>query len=248
LRWIGLTLLGLVLLFALFLIGLNSDAGRRFVVTQVEKYEFENGMKIGIGRLDGSLYGQMVIRDFTLSDPKGVFLASPEVRVDWRPIRYLANHIDVRSATAATMTMRKMPEFKVVPDTGEPLAPRSRHRCWPCASIGSFSNRRFRANGRKRGSPARSRSPIAARRSAPTAETIGANAKGDTLKLLLDAVPEANRLAVTLDVNAPQGGVLAAMGGFKEPLVAKLDGRGDWKVWNGNLTANLGAAPLARSR
>ena len=33
LRWIGLSLLGLVLLFALFLIGLNSDAGRRFVVT-----------------------------------------------------------------------------------------------------------------------------------------------------------------------------------------------------------------------
>ncbi|HKX89705.1 MAG TPA: hypothetical protein VJM13_10880, partial [Sphingopyxis sp.] len=52
LRWIGLGLLGLVLLFALFLIGLNSDAGRRFVVTQIEKYEFENGMKIGIGRLD----------------------------------------------------------------------------------------------------------------------------------------------------------------------------------------------------
>ena len=57
LRWVGLTLLGLVLLFALFLVGLNSDAGRRFVVTQIEKYEFENGMKIGIGRLDGSLYG-----------------------------------------------------------------------------------------------------------------------------------------------------------------------------------------------
>src|SRR3546814_19506655 len=36
------------------------------------------------------------------------------------------------------------------------------------------------------------------------------------------------------------------MGGFEETLTAKLDGRGDWKAWNGNLTANLGAAPLAR--
>jgi len=246
LRWIGLTLLGLILLFALFLVGLNSDAGRRFVVTQIEKYEFENGMKIGIGRLDGSLYGQMVIRDFTLSDPKGVFLASPEVRVDWRPIRYLANHVDVRSATAATMTMRKMPEFKVVPDTGEPLLPDLD------IDVGALRVDRFifepavareRQEARIAGKIA-----IADRRAqvTATAETIGANAKGDTLKLLLDAVPEANRLAITLDVNAPQGGVLAAMGGFKEPLVAKLDGRGDWKVWNGNLTANLGAAPLAR--
>ncbi|HWV59168.1 MAG TPA: hypothetical protein VN034_00825, partial [Sphingopyxis sp.] len=123
LRWVGLTLLGLVLLFALFLIGLNSDAGRRFVVTQIEKYEFENGMKIGIGRLDGSLYGQMIVRDFTLSDPSGVFLRSPELRVDWRPIRYFANHIDVRSATAQTLVMEKVPAFKAVPDTGEPLLP-----------------------------------------------------------------------------------------------------------------------------
>lgn len=246
LRWIGLTLLGLVLLFALFLVGLNSDAGRRFVVTQIEKYEFENGMKIGIGRLDGSLYGRMVIRDFTLSDPKGVFLASPEVRVDWRPIRYLANHVDVRSATAATMTMRKLPEFKVVPDTGEPLLPDLD------IDVGTLRIDRFifeaPVAGERQEAKIAGKIAIADRRAQVTAnaETIGAKAKGDTLKLLLDAVPEENRLAVTLDVNAPQGGVLAAMGGFKEPLTAKLDGRGDWKAWNGNLTANLGAAPLAR--
>jgi translocation and assembly module TamB len=246
LRWIGLTLLGIVLLFALFLIGLNSDAGRRFVVTQIEKYEFENGMKIGIGRLDGSLYGRMIIRDFTLSDPKGVFLASPEVRVDWRPIRYLANHVDVRSATAATMTMRKLPEFKVVPDTGEPLLPDLD------IDVGTLRVDRFifetPVAGERQEARIAGKIAIADRRAQVTAdaETIGAKAKGDTLKLLLDAVPEANRLAVTLDVNAPQGGVLAAMGGFKEPLTAKLAGRGDWKAWNGNLTANLGAAPLAR--
>lgn len=246
LRWIGLALLGLVLLFALFLVGLNSDAGRRFVVTQIEKYEFENGMKIGIGRLDGSLYGRMVIRDFTLSDPKGVFLASPEVRVDWRPIRYLANHVDVRSATAATMTMRKLPEFKVVPDTGEPLLPDLD------IDVGTLRVDRFifeaPVAGERQEAKIAGKIAIADRRAQVTAnaETIGAKAKGDTLKLLLDAVPEENRLAVTLDVNAPQGGVLAAMAGFKEPLTAKLGGRGDWKVWNGNLTANLGASPLAR--
>lgn len=246
LRWIGLSLLGLVLLFALFLIGLNSDAGRRFVVTQVEKYEFENGMKIGIGRLDGSLYGRMVIRNFTLSDPKGVFLESPEVRVDWRPIRYFANHVDVRSATAATMTMRKMPAFKVVPDTGEPLLPDLD------IDVGALRVDRFifepEVAGERQEARLNGKIAIADRRAQITANaaTIGSNAKGDTLALLLDAVPEANRFDVTMNVTAPQGGVLAAMGGFDETLTAKLAGRGDWKVWNGNLTANLGAAPLAR--
>lgn len=246
LRWIGLTLLGLVLLFALFLIGLNSDAGRRFVVTQVEKYEFENGLKIGIGRLDGSLYGRMVIRNFTLSDPKGVFLESPEVQVDWRPLRYFANHVDVRSASAATMTMRKMPAFKVVPDTGEPLLPDLD------IDIGALRVDRFifdpAVAGERQEARLAGKIAIADRRAQITANaaTIGANAKGDTLALLLDAVPEANRFDVTMNVTAPQGGVIAAMSGFKAPLTAKLAGRGDWKVWNGNLTADLGAAPLAR--
>ncbi|MDK2761553.1 MAG: translocation/assembly module TamB domain-containing protein [Sphingopyxis sp.] len=247
LRWVAFTLLGLVLLVALFLVGLNSDAGRRFVVTQVEKYQFQNGMRIGIGRLDGSLYGQMVVRDFTLSDPKGVFLASPEVRLDWRPFRYLANQVDIRSATAASMTMRKLPTFNPVPDTGQPLLPNLD------IDVGLVRVDRFifepPVAGERQVATLNGKIAIADRRAQVTAnaETLaGGGGQGDALKLMLDAVPEQNRLAITLDVTAPQGGVLAAMGGFKEMVTAKLDGRGDWKAWNGNLTADLGTMPLAR--
>src|SRR3546814_10131560 len=70
-RWIGIALLGLVAPVALFLIGLNSDAGRRFVVPQIEKYEFDNGMKIGNGTIDGTLYGNVTVTHFSLADPKG---------------------------------------------------------------------------------------------------------------------------------------------------------------------------------
>src|SRR3546814_17979159 len=65
-RWAGTALLGLVALVALFLIGLHSDAGRRFVVTQIEKYAFENGVKIGIGRLDGSSSGDEILGHISL--------------------------------------------------------------------------------------------------------------------------------------------------------------------------------------
>ena len=246
-KWAGALLFGLVVLVAIFLVGLNSDAGRRFIVTQVEKYEFENGMKIGIGRLDGSIYGAMVIRDFTLSDPKGVFLRSPELRVDWRPFAYLSNHIDVRSATARTLVMEKIPAFNPVPDTGEPLLPDID------IDVGLLRVDRFvfqpAVAGERQVATLNGKIAIADRRAQITADarTIGGGGgEGDAVKLVLDAVPEANRLAMTADIVAPQGGVLAAMGGFEEPLTAKLDGRGDWKVWNGNLTANLGANPLAR--
>ncbi|MGB3846657.1 MAG: translocation/assembly module TamB domain-containing protein [Sphingopyxis sp.] len=245
-RGVGVALLGLVALVALFLIGLNSDAGRRFVVTQLEKYEFENGMKIGIGRLDGSLYGAMTIRELTLADPQGVFLRSPEVKLDWRPFAYLSNHIDVRSATAATMTLQRLPALKPVPDTGEPLLPDID------IDVAKLQVDRFifepAVAGERQEARITGKVAIADRRAQVTAnaETIGANAKGDKLALVLDAVPETNRLALTLDLNAPQGGVLAAIGGFREPLTARLAGKGDWKVWNGTLTGSLGTAPLAR--
>lgn len=245
-RGIGLALLGLVLLVALFLVGLDSAAGRRFVVNQIEKYEFENGMKIGIARLDGSLYGKMVVRGVTVSDPDGVFASSPELKVDWRPFAFLASHVDIRSATAETLTLQRLPAFKPVPDTDEPLLPdldidvkelRVDRIIIEPAVTGERQEARLAATV-----------AIADRRAQVTAkaETIGATAKGDRLALTLDAVPEANRLAMALDIAAPQGGVLAAMGGFSEPLTAKLSGKGDWTKWDGALTADLGTAPLAR--
>lgn len=245
-RGAGIALLGLIALVALFLIGLNSDAGRRFVVTQIEKYEFENGMKIGIGRLDGSLYGEMIVRDFSLSDPQGRFLTSPEIRIDWRPFAYLANHIDIRSATAKRITLERLPAFKPVPDTGEPLLPDLD------IDVGRLAVDRLvfepAVAGERQEARLSGKVAIADRRAqiGAKAETIGGGAKGDAIKLLLDAVPEENRLAMTLDLRAPQGGVLAAMGGFTEPLTAKLDGRGDWTKWDGTLVADLGANPLAR--
>src|SRR3546814_15677632 len=71
----------------------------------------------------GSLYGKMIVRDFSLADPKGRFLTSPELRIDWRPFAFLSNHVDVRSATAQRINVLRLPEFKPVPDTGEPLLP-----------------------------------------------------------------------------------------------------------------------------
>ncbi|MCW5646303.1 MAG: translocation/assembly module TamB domain-containing protein [Sphingopyxis sp.] len=246
LRGVGYGLLGLVLIFALFLVGLNSDAGRRFVVTQIEKYAFENGMKIGIGRLDGSLYGEMIVRDFTLSDTEGVFLRSPELRIDWRPVRYLANHVDIQSATAATLVMEKVPAFKPVPDTDEPLLPDLD------IDIGLVRVDRFvfepPVAGERQVGTLTGKVAVADRRAQITANAAtiaGGAGQGDTVKLLLDAVPERNRLAINVDLVAPQGGVLAAMVGFDDTMTAKLEGRGDWKVWNGRLDATLGDAPLA---
>src|SRR3546814_20938778 len=65
----------------------------------------------------------MIVRDLSLADPKGRFLTSPELRIDWGPFALLSNHVDVRSATAQRINGLRLPEFKPVPDTGEPRLP-----------------------------------------------------------------------------------------------------------------------------
>ena len=94
-KWAGIVIGGLVLLVAALLLGLNTGPGKRFVADQIAALEFENGMEIGVGRIEGSLYGEMTLHDVSLSDPKGVFLTSPELRMDWRPFAFIGSHIDI---------------------------------------------------------------------------------------------------------------------------------------------------------
>ena len=96
-------LLGIVLLIGAVLLGINTDPGRKFVAEQIEALEFENGMAIGIEAIDGSLYSDMTIRGLTVSDPKGVFLRSPAIALDWHPFAFAGSHIDIDALTAETI-------------------------------------------------------------------------------------------------------------------------------------------------
>ncbi|HSX56717.1 MAG TPA: translocation/assembly module TamB domain-containing protein, partial [Sphingomonas sp.] len=68
---------------------------------------------------------------------------------------------------------------------------------------------------------------------------------GDRLTLVLDAVPDANKLDMRADLNAPVGGLVAGLAGLKAPLAVRLDGRGSWDSWQGRAAGTLGGAALA---
>ena len=88
-------LVGFVLLVGILLLGLNTQPGKKFLIKQIAALQMESGMQIEVGRIDGSIYSDMVIHDLILRDPKGVFAVSPRVHVVWKPFRYLNNHISV---------------------------------------------------------------------------------------------------------------------------------------------------------
>ncbi len=247
-RLLLIALGGLLLLAGLLVAGLNTVPGRRLVADRVEALEFANGMRIGIGRIDGSLYGLMTIRGLTFSDSKGEFLRVPKARLDWRPLAYLGNHLDIRSLTAPTASLSRIPEFRPTPPSDAPLLPDLD------IDVGRLKVDRLiitpAVSGERRVAFIDGKAHIADRRAQVTldAAVLGFEGRpgGDSLALELDAVPEANRLALNLFVSAPRGGVIATMAGLKAPMTVRIDGRGDWRKWDGRLAANFEDLPFAR--
>lgn len=241
--WAGGAVVALLLLVGLGLLGLNTDPGRRFVVDQVNRFETASGLRLQVGRIEGSIYGRMVLRDVRVRDPKGVFATAPRIEVDWRPFAYLNNHIDLRALVAPRVTLARLPALRPVPsDPNAPTLPNididvGRLRVGQLILEPPVAGRRHivAIDGTAR---------IADRRAQVTANAVAASG-GDRLRVVLDAVPDDNRLIVDARLRAPAGGVVAGLAGLTQPLALDIGGRGDWAAWNGSARAALGGKPLA---
>jgi translocation and assembly module TamB len=239
---------GLVLLVLLAVFGLDTGPGHRFVADQIRGLTFENGMKIRVGRIEGSIYGAMRVHDLSIRDTKGEFLFSPQVDIDWRPFAYLQNHVDIRTATAQRMILRRAPAFRPTPPSDAPLLPDFD------IDVDRLSVAQFIAEkpvtGERRVASISGKAHIADGRAQITFDgrtaRVGQQAGGDMIRLVLDAVPDRDRLAIEVAIDAPRGGVIAALAGLEAPLTVRASGKGEWKAWNGRFDANLDGQELAR--
>ncbi|MCW2369917.1 translocation/assembly module TamB domain-containing protein [Sphingobium sp. B11D3D] len=253
-NWPRRVLIGIGALLALLLaviIGgyawLNSDSGRGFVTRQITGLKFENGMSIGIGRIDGSIFGAMRLRNVEVRDTKGVFLSAPLIEMDWRPLAYARSHVDIRSLLIPAARLDRSPEFKPTPSSDGPLLPDLD------IDVNRLDIGRLQIDtpvtGRKHLLGLAGTVHIADRRARIKADgraiVAPGVAGGDRLALLLDAVPEFNRLAVDLRVTAPAQGLLASYTGIAQPTAIALAGKGDWQSWTGKLTGRMGSESLA---
>ncbi|MEQ8771665.1 MAG: hypothetical protein RIC51_02345, partial [Erythrobacter sp.] len=252
LRFLGIALAVLAALAALVLIGINTPPGKDFVKRQVEGFEFENGLEIGIGRLEGSLYGNLVIRDLELRDPEGVFVTAERVTLDWRPFAFIGNRLDIRSLSSPELVLERLPEFAETPPDDAPLLP-SFDIAIDRLVIDRIVVEEAVAGTRRvlalKGEALveEGRAKIAADLSSlPVEDAPGEAQAGDRLALLLDAVPEENRLDLELDLAAPEDGVIAALADLSQPLSVELTGEGDWARWDGRFVADLAGEDLAR--
>ena len=242
---IGL-LLFLCLLVAVVFFGLNTETGKRYVANQIEKIEFQNGLKIGIGRIQGSLDGQMTVEDMTLSDAEGVFVTVPRAAIDWRPVAYLNNHIDLRSVDADALNLMRLPALKAS-KSNDPWLPNIdvdiRRLVIKKIAIGkAVAGQPYVASLSGNAHIADRRAKISAK--GHTLANSGM-AGGDGFNLRLDAVPDDNIFDAALRVSGPADGFIAGLTGIASTQNLSLDGKGNWANWRGALKASIGADQVA---
>lgn len=244
-KWTAIALGTVILLAGLLILVLNTGPGRRLIADQLNGYRLASGLNVRVGRIEGSIYGAMVLRDVRVSDSKGVFLTSPRLDIDWRPFGYARGHVDIRSLASQSIALGRMPELKSDPNA--PWLPDLD------IDIGRVAIDRFvigpAVTGKRHIISIAGETHIADARAQVTANLVaiaGAGiAGGDTLALRLNAVPSANRLDITAWLHAPVNGAVASVAKLNAPLDARIGGVGSWQAWTGRATATLGGETLA---
>lgn len=237
LRWIALAGLLLAALAALGALAIDSDIGHRFVADRIAKARPSNGLRYSVGRIDGSLFGRATLIDVRVRDPEGLVFQAPRAELDWRPLGWLRNRLDIRSLVVPRATLLKPPRTVSTGRKG-PILPGFD------IAIGRLRVDRLTIEpavaGRRR---VASLSGSADIRSGRALVTLDARAAGsDTLTLRLDAEPDRDRFDIEARASGAADGLLAAATGIARPIGLEITGNGRWSRWQGSAIATAGSA------
>ncbi len=216
--------------FVLAAIFLSTPIGKRFVTDQIAQVAPASGLRFEVGRIEGDIYGQATLHDVLVYDPKGEFLAIPEVELDWNPLAWLTSGLDIREVTARRGTLSRLPEL-LPGDPDAPILPDFDIR------IDKFAVENLTLAPGVAGDEAQRVDLLAEadiRSGRVFLELEGTLGREDRLALLLDAMPDGDRFDLELDYAAPADGVIAGMAGLSQGYRARIAGEGTWTEWLGH--------------
>jgi translocation and assembly module TamB len=233
-------ILGVVALIGVALFILDTSIGHRFVVDRIEQLAPKSGLRIKIGRIEGSVYGEAVLRDVSLSDAQGVFARVPVVELDWRPLSWLKSGLDVKKLVLHRGTLQRMPKM----NPGDPNAP-----MLPGFDIIVDDLRVIDLTVAEGVAGPQRKIQLAGKvdiRDGRALVRVNSRLGGaERLYALLDVEPDGDKFDVKVDYAAPKGGLLAQLAGMDTSLALKIDGRGTWTNWTGALLAEREGKRLA---
>ena len=231
----------LLFLLAGLLVLLDSAPGHRFIVDQLSRMETASGLKIRIGRIDGSIFGKSQLRNVSVADGRGVFLTSPNIKLDWTPGAWLDNKLYVDSLTAERVTLIRLPKLKPSVKKGPILPGFDIH-------IGELRVDRLDigpgVGGKPRSGSVRGKADV--RRGRALVELLALVSGGDRIAFHLDAEPDRDKFDVGARVIAPADGLFPALIGTHRAVNLAIGGKGGWSRWRGTAALDLSGRPTAR--
>ncbi|HWW66273.1 MAG TPA: translocation/assembly module TamB domain-containing protein [Sphingomonadaceae bacterium] len=240
LRWLAGLLLGLVALGSVGLFVLDTDFGHRFLADRIAALSPSTGLRIRIGRIDGSLWRNTELRDVRLYDPQGLFLEIPQVKLRWRPLAWLDNRLDIDRVTTDLAILHHVPKLRPSAKP-RPILPGFDIR------IGTLQVETLRLDPAVAGAPrvGRLKAKADVRSGRALIDINAASNAGDRLRLLLDAEPDRDRFDLNARVSAPAGGVLGKVVGTERPIRFAVTGKGTWASWNGSARLDVSGLRIA---
>lgn len=235
LRAIAIGLLSVLLLLSAAVWMLDSAPGHRLIIDRISALRPSSGLRIRIGRIDGSIWNRATIRDLRLYDAKGLFLEAPEIGLDWRPTAWLANKLWIRSAETELLILHRAPALKPSPKKGPLLPGFDIH-------VGRLAIDRLRLEPAVAGR----RHIVRIGASADIHEgrlllkLDAASSARDRLRLQLDSEPDRDRFDIDAKLIGPADGVIAGLTGWKRPFDGVISGSGRWTRWDGRATLDAG--------
>lgn len=235
LPWFSLTVLGLLLLVAALIAGaarwIDTDAGHRFVAARIAALAPASGLRIKIGEIDGSIYKHMRLRDVRFSDGQGVFARIDEADLQWYPLAWLSNRLDIDWLHIASARLDRLPKLK---STGKATS------ILPGFDIRLMDLRvdHLALGAALAGKPhvARLTSRIDIRSGRAIVDFKGFALDGaDGVRFSLDSRPDDGKFNIDAAASAPAGGIIAGLLGVDEPMALALRGTGATKLWRGRL-------------
>lgn len=234
-----LTVAGLALLLAALVV-LDSSLGHRLVADRIAAITPGSGLRIEIGRIDGSIYGAAKLRDIRVSDPEGVFLTVPEAELDWRPLAWLKTGLDVRLLALHRGVLRRAPRLRPSEDRNAPILPDFDIRIDKLV-IDNLTVSQAMA-GQKRRVDVLAKADI---RGGHAIVDVAGKIAGDRVLFRLDSEPDRDKFDLRLAYDAPRDGMIASMAGADGDIRADVFGKGGWSRWDGLAYATMGGKRLA---
>ncbi len=240
LRWLGGIVALLLIVAATIGFGIDTDAGHRFIVDRIDELTPSSGLRIHIGRIDGSIWRHARIRDLRLSDPQGLFLEAPSVQLDWRPGRWLANRLHVDRLASDLVILHRLPRLRPARE-GQPIIPDYR------IHIGAL-DLRLRLEPGVAGAQRRLVRIVGQADTGGGRAVIGVKARssaGDQLALALDTEPDRDVFDLDARLLSPADGVVPALFGSRRPIAMVADGQGVWTGWHGRARVAVAGRRIA---